>query len=216
MTNVHGIKVAGATFPAQLWHDYMAVAKGGFCGKFSKPEEPAKLRPFCGRLSATKKCEPPPVEGDPSTPTVPADPVEATGGAPQEAGEPPPVPVPDTAIVRGPPSRTAARSAVFSFKAQGARATSYECSLDAGDFSPCESPASFGRLGPGDHVLSVRALSAAGDPDETPASYRWTVFEDLVPRSEQQQAPAEPTPAPKPKPKPKPKPEPEDPFESAG
>src|SRR3954453_5640886 len=34
MLNVHGVKVAGATYPAQLWHDYMKTAKGTYCGKF--------------------------------------------------------------------------------------------------------------------------------------------------------------------------------------
>jgi hypothetical protein len=26
MTNVHGIRVAGGTFPARIWHDFMAAA----------------------------------------------------------------------------------------------------------------------------------------------------------------------------------------------
>src|SRR3954453_21726535 len=62
MTNVHGIKVAGATFPAQIWHDYMTVAKGRFCGKFPKPFERPELEPYCGRLSVTKHCAPKPGE----------------------------------------------------------------------------------------------------------------------------------------------------------
>src|SRR4051812_18700671 len=79
MTNVHGIKVAGATFPAQIWHDYMSVAKGAFCGKFPKPSERPDLQPYCGRLAATKNCAPKPVPGG----SVPPAPVEATGGTPQ-------------------------------------------------------------------------------------------------------------------------------------
>src|SRR4051795_9197536 len=70
MTNVHGIKVAGATFPAQIWHDYMSVAKGGFCGKFPKPFERPELKPYCAHLTVTTHCEPPPGYGSP---------VEATG-----------------------------------------------------------------------------------------------------------------------------------------
>jgi hypothetical protein len=46
----------------------------------------------------------------------------------------------------------------------------------------------------------VRALSKADAPDASPASYRWTVFEDLVPESQQQQ---QQQPATQPKPKPK-------------
>jgi penicillin-binding protein 1A len=200
MTNVHGIKVAGATFPAQIWHDYMAVAKGGFCGKFPKPLEHAVLEPFCGRLSATRHCEQP----SPAEPgqSVPSAPVEANGGQVQGTSvEPPRVPIPDTAILGGPPSQTAARSAIFRFRSQGAASKGYQCSVDGRPFASCTSPASFDRLAPGQHLFSVRALSKVGDPDATPASYRWTVFEDLVPQSQQQQQqPAAPAPKPKPKP----------------
>src|SRR4051795_3056901 len=113
MTNVHGIKVAGATFPAQIWHDYMSVAKGGFCGKFPKPFERPELMPYCGRLSVTKHCAPRPGEGPAPEPVT---------SAPQTAPAPPPppVPVPDTSVTRAPPSQTAARNAVFTFKALGA------------------------------------------------------------------------------------------------
>jgi len=34
MRSVHGVSVAGGTFPAQIWHDYMQVAKGGSCEQF--------------------------------------------------------------------------------------------------------------------------------------------------------------------------------------
>ncbi|HEX6713939.1 MAG TPA: transglycosylase domain-containing protein [Thermoleophilaceae bacterium] len=200
MTNVHGIKVAGATFPALIWHDYMEFAKGSFCGKFPKPRERPQLEPYCGRLAATRHCAPPPSEQ-----TVPEAPVEATGGQSQPAGtEPAPVPIPDTAVVAGPPSQTAARSAVFRFKSQAEKSKGYECSIDAGPFSTCKSPATYTRLAPGQHLFSVRAVSPAGDPDESPATYHWTVFEDLVPQSEQPQ----PQPAPQPKPKPKAQPPP--------
>src|SRR6476620_12658661 len=101
MTNVHGIKVAGATFPAQIWHDYMTTAKGSFCGKFPKPTDPAQLKPFCGRLAVTSNCAPPPGE---TVQSVPSAPVAATGGAAQPT-EPAPVPVPDTAILGGPPAQ---------------------------------------------------------------------------------------------------------------
>jgi len=208
MTNVHGIKVAGATFPAQIWHDYMLVAKGGFCGKFPKPVERPELMPFCGRLSVTKNCEPTAVEG---SDTAPVAPVTATGGAAQPTGtaaEPAP-PIPDTSIFGEPPSETAARSAVFRFKSGGAPSKGFQCSIDSGPFAHCKSPAEYGHLNPGQHVFAVRSLSAAGDPDASPANYTWTVFEDLVPQSEQPKAQPPPQqPKPKPKPKPQPKSEP--------
>ena len=201
MTNVHGMKVAGATFPAQIWHDYMSVAKGGFCGKFAKPTEPAELQPFCGRLSDTRHCEVRSPNG--AGQTVPQAPVEATDGQLQPGStEPAPVPIPETTIAAGPPSQTAARSAVFRFRSQGAKSDGFQCSLDGGAFSRCTSPAEYGRLAPGQHVFQVRALSAANEPDQSPATYQWSVFEDLVPPSGQQ---TQTTPQPKPKPKPKPK-----------
>jgi penicillin-binding protein 1A len=202
MTNVHGIKVAGATFPALIWHDYMKVARGGFCGKFPKPSERPELKPYCGRLSATsrRRCELPPAEPGQ---TVPQAPVEATGGTPQETGtEPAPVPVPDTTVLGGPPSQTAARSAVFRFKAQGAPSKGYECSIDGGPFASCRSPATYSHLSPGQHLFSVRALSPAGDPDTSPATFQWTVFEDLVPQSAQPETTTQPKPKPKPEPAP--------------
>ena len=45
--------VAGGTIPASIWHDYMVVAKGGFCGDFPKPKEAAKFKPFLGRYNRT-------------------------------------------------------------------------------------------------------------------------------------------------------------------
>lgn len=182
MTNVHGIKVAGATFPAQIWHDYMSVAKGSYCGQFPKPTEKPELKPFCGRLSVTRKChEPAP------------DSVDSNGGAatPEQVDgtttevAPPLAPVPDTTITQSPPAQTTSRSAEFRFKALEEKAKGFQCSIDSGPFSQCRSPVEL-RLSPGDHTFSVRALSTSGDPDETPATYTWNVFEDLVPRKPQE------------------------------
>jgi penicillin-binding protein 1A len=196
MLSVHGIKVAGATFPAQIWHDYMTVAKGSFCGRFPKPLEQPVLKPFCARLTATRNC--PPSPGDPSQPVqVPQAPVDTN------ATTVPTVPVPDTQILSGPPGQTYSRDAQFRFGAAGAPAESFECSLDSGPFSACTSPAALQKLPAGDHVFSVRALSPAGDADSTPATFQWTVFADLQPNS-----PTPPPPPPQPKPKPKRKPQP--------
>ena len=199
MTNVHGIKVAGATFPAQIWHDFMSVAKGGFCGKFPKPVEEPQLKPYCGRLAVTKNCAPPP---DPGAAVV-APPASAQQQQQQTTitqTVPAPVPVPDTAILGGPPSQTTAHSAVFRFKAQGAASKGFQCSVDSGTFAACTSPADFGHLAAGGHVFTVRALSADGSPDASPASYSWTVFDDLVPQQQTQTTPAPAKPKPKPKP----------------
>lgn len=53
MTSVHGITVAGGTFPAQIWHDFMSVAHGSFCGSFPAPSQPFQGTPFFGRYAST-------------------------------------------------------------------------------------------------------------------------------------------------------------------
>jgi penicillin-binding protein 1A len=53
MYSVHGIAVAGGTFPAQIWGAYMKEAKGKFCGGFPEPKEPFKATPFFGKYATT-------------------------------------------------------------------------------------------------------------------------------------------------------------------
>ncbi len=53
MTSVHGIAVAGGTFPAAIWHDYMNVAHGTDCESFPQPTEPAQFSPFFGKYAST-------------------------------------------------------------------------------------------------------------------------------------------------------------------
>ena len=52
MRAVHGISVAGGTFPAQIWHDFMSVAHTD-CSEFAKPTQPAQFTTFYGRNSAS-------------------------------------------------------------------------------------------------------------------------------------------------------------------
>jgi penicillin-binding protein 1A len=53
MTNVHGISVQGGSFPAQIWHDYMMIAKGSYCGDFTPPTTPVVWAPFYGHYATT-------------------------------------------------------------------------------------------------------------------------------------------------------------------
>ena len=53
MRSVHGISVAGGTFPAAIWHDYMMVAHGDDCESFPPPTEPATFSPFFGKYATT-------------------------------------------------------------------------------------------------------------------------------------------------------------------
>ena len=50
-TEYHGGPVAGGTFPAEIWHDYMTKVKGKFCGDFKPPKKPFHATPFFGKYS---------------------------------------------------------------------------------------------------------------------------------------------------------------------
>jgi penicillin-binding protein 1A len=52
MTSVHGISVAGGTFPAMIWHDYNEVALGGHCEPFPEPRNPVEWVPFHGSYTS--------------------------------------------------------------------------------------------------------------------------------------------------------------------
>jgi penicillin-binding protein 1A len=70
MTNVHGISVQGGSFPAMIWHDYMNIAKGTYCGDFPPPTTPVQWAPFYGHYATT---------GAPG-PTVPSTTTPQTNG----------------------------------------------------------------------------------------------------------------------------------------
>jgi membrane peptidoglycan carboxypeptidase len=48
-----GSNIDGGTFPAEIWGDYMKVAKGSFCGGFKSPGRPFQAKPFFGKYSRT-------------------------------------------------------------------------------------------------------------------------------------------------------------------
>jgi penicillin-binding protein 1A len=50
----HGSSVAGGTYPAEIWGDYMRKAKGGFCGEFQKPTQPLAFTKFFGKYASGK------------------------------------------------------------------------------------------------------------------------------------------------------------------
>jgi penicillin-binding protein 1A len=51
MRSVHGISVAGGTFPAEIWHKFMSVAKGNYCGDFAPPKSTITWTPFFSKFS---------------------------------------------------------------------------------------------------------------------------------------------------------------------
>jgi hypothetical protein len=80
---------------------------------------------------------------------------------------------PDTSLAGGPSGTVAVKDASFTFTAT--ESGSFECSLDAGAWSACVSPASYTGLADGAHTFSVRGRDAAGNVDPTPASRSWTI-----------------------------------------
>ncbi|HEX6715228.1 MAG TPA: transglycosylase domain-containing protein [Thermoleophilaceae bacterium] len=71
MRSVHGIEVAGATFPSQIWHDFMTVAHRGYCEDFPAPTTPFVSSPFFGKYAK---------QGAPGDSTVPYNQYLYNGG----------------------------------------------------------------------------------------------------------------------------------------
>lgn len=63
--------------------------------------------------------------------------------------------------------------AVFSFRAD--EPASYQCSLDAGPYTPCDSPVGLSDMHPGWHTFAVRGVDADGNADPSAAFVRWHV-----------------------------------------
>ena len=80
---------------------------------------------------------------------------------------------PETAIDSGPAATTTAADATFTFSAS--EPASFQCSLDLGAFAACNSPTSYGGLGLGVHSFRVLASDSAGNADQTPAEWTWTI-----------------------------------------
>ncbi len=51
MLDVHGIQVQGGSFPALIWHDYMSVARAGYCGEFPFANATTPLSTFTGHFA---------------------------------------------------------------------------------------------------------------------------------------------------------------------
>jgi penicillin-binding protein 1A len=49
MRGVHGVDVAGGTFPAQIWGTYMKTVTGSSCRNFDRPSNPVSFKPFDGK-----------------------------------------------------------------------------------------------------------------------------------------------------------------------
>ena len=85
---------------------------------------------------------------------------------------------PDTAINAHPANPSGLTSASFGFTGSDAGGTgvaTLQCQLDGGGYSTCSSPKSYSGLADGQHTFQVRATDAAGNVDQSSASYTWVV-----------------------------------------
>jgi hypothetical protein len=104
-----------------------------------------------------------------------ADPTPAAQSWAVEAPEPPDdTTAPQTSIASGPAATTAVTNASFTFSSSEP-GSSFACKLDGGAWGNCTSPKPYSGVSPGAHRFSVRAGDAAGNVDNSPATYDWTV-----------------------------------------
>jgi hypothetical protein len=107
----------------------------------------------------------------PETPVAPLSPSPSLGGGPSA---PPARPAPpQTRLGKHPEANEHKRLALFTFSANPAGGR-FECKLDGKPFKRCTSPYK-ATVEPGRHTFRVRAVSAAGVADPTPASFSWKV-----------------------------------------
>jgi hypothetical protein len=79
---------------------------------------------------------------------------------------------PETTITSGPKAKTTAKIATFEFTSSQTGST-FECSLDGSPFAACSSPHDVLAKKSGSHNFQVRARDAAGNVDQTEATYSW-------------------------------------------
>jgi hypothetical protein len=85
---------------------------------------------------------------------------------------------PNTTVNSGPPTLTNITSASFEFSSTEADST-FQCSLDGSVFASCPNPQVYDNLSSVKHTFKVRAIDAAGNTDNTPAKFIWTI--DAIP-----------------------------------
>ncbi|MFI5121812.1 MAG: hypothetical protein ACHQJ5_02850 [Vicinamibacteria bacterium] len=83
--------------------------------------------------------------------------------------------LPETTISKGPKNKTKKKTATFEFASSEAGST-FACRLDGNlGFSPCSSPQTVRRIGPGKHTFEVRATDQDGNTETAPAVDSWKV-----------------------------------------
>jgi uncharacterized delta-60 repeat protein len=87
---------------------------------------------------------------------------------------PPDTTPPDTTLTGAPAGETNDNTPTFTFSSNETGST-FECRVDGGAFSPCNSPHTTAAQSDGSHTFEVRAIDPAGNPDPSPASHGFTV-----------------------------------------
>ncbi|HEU4326790.1 MAG TPA: CARDB domain-containing protein [Roseiflexaceae bacterium] len=84
---------------------------------------------------------------------------------------------PETLLTGQPPLVTNILTATFVFTGtdSGTGLAAFECSLDSGPWTDCESPQVYGGLAFGSHTFLVRAKDHTGNVDLSPATHTWVV-----------------------------------------
>jgi hypothetical protein len=81
---------------------------------------------------------------------------------------------PDTTIGKGPKRKGHSTRATFLFSSEPG--ATFSCQLDKKPAKSCASPYKLKRLKPGKHKLTVTAIDAAGNADQSPAVFKWKVL----------------------------------------
>jgi hypothetical protein len=81
---------------------------------------------------------------------------------------------PQTSIVSQPPASSNSASAAFAFTSSEANST-FVCSINSAGFTPCTSPQTYSGLGDGTYTFRVQAVDAAGNADQSAATYTWQI-----------------------------------------
>ena len=92
----------------------------------------------------------------------------------EEESQPADTTPPETSISSGPASMTSSTAATF-FLVASETGSTYECKLDADEWSACPSPKSYSGLSVSIHQFWARAKDAAGNVDASPATRNWTI-----------------------------------------
>ncbi len=81
---------------------------------------------------------------------------------------------PDTSITTKPDLLTNLTTANFTFSSSEAGSI-FKCAFDNGPWTTCSSPHTLEGIANGTHVFAVRSIDLAGNSDQTPASFTWSI-----------------------------------------